>query len=120
MEALEILRHVLVFVHLIGFAVLFGSWAAEAYNRRVQVTRLMDLGVSIAGIAGLILALPWGTDHELNYVKLGIKLVVLTAIGILVERGLSRQRAGGAIPASAFWAIGVLTLLNAGIAVIWR
>lgn len=120
MEALEILRHIVVFVHLIGFAVLFGSWAVEAFNRRVQVTRLMDLGLAIAGVAGLILAAPWGIDYELNYVKLGVKLVVLLVIGALIGIGSSRQRKGEAVPPAVFWLIGLLALTNAGIALIWR
>ena len=34
---MEILRHVVVLVHLVGFALLFGAWAVEAFNRPPQV-----------------------------------------------------------------------------------
>ena len=40
MEPLEVLRHIVVLVHLSGFAILFGAWAVEVYNHRVQVTPL--------------------------------------------------------------------------------
>ena len=120
MDALEILRSIVVLVHLSGFAVLFGAWAVEVYNRRVQVTPLMNIGLAIAGIAGLILAAPWGIDYELDYLKIAVKLVVLLIIGALLGMGLSRQRKGSAMPPAAFWAVGILTLLNAGIGLIWR
>ncbi|MFF2389806.1 Fe-S protein [Agromyces sp. NPDC058104] len=117
---METLRHIVVFVHLIGFAVLFGAWVVEAVNRRYQVTRLMNYGLLIAGVAGLALAAPWGIEYDLNYMKIGIKLVVLIAIGALLGIGSARQRKNGSVPPAIFWSIGILTALNAAIAVIWR
>lgn len=120
MEPLEVLRHIVVLVHLSGFAVLFGAWAVEVYNHRVQVTPLMNIGLAIAAVAGLILAAPWGISYELNYAKIGVKLVILLIIGALLGIGMSRQRNGGKVAPAVFWSIGILTLLNAAIAVIWR
>ena len=117
---MEILRHIVVFIHITGFAVLFGAWAVEAFGGRRRFTRLMTIGMTIAAVAGLALAAPWGIDHELNYVKLGVKLVVLLIIGALLGIGGGRQRKTGSVPSAMFWSVGVLTLLNAGIAVIWR
>ena len=117
---MEILRHVVVLIHLVGFAILFGAWVVEVVNRRQRVTPLMNWGLAIAGLAGLILAAPWGIDYDLNYTKLGVKLVILIAIGALLGVGMGRQRKTGSVPSAIFWSIGTLTLLNAGIAVIWR
>lgn len=120
MEPLEVLRHIVVFIHLVGFAILFGAWAVEAYNRRVQFTSLMNIGLLIALLAGLALAAPWGISYELNYVKIGVKLLVVVVIGALLGIGLARQRKGGKVAPAMFWSVGILTLLNAGLAVIWR
>jgi hypothetical protein len=120
MEPLEILRQIVVLVHLSGFALLFGAWGVEVFNRRVQVTPLMNIGLGIAAVAGLILAAPWGISYELNYVKIGVKLVILLIIGALLGIGMSRQRKGGSTPPAVFWSVGILTLLNAAIALIWR
>jgi hypothetical protein len=117
---MEILRHVVVLVHLVGFAILFGAWVVEVVNRKHQVTRLMEWGLAIAGLAGLILAAPWGIEYELNYVKLGIKLLILLIIGALLGIGRGRQRKTGSVPPAIFWSIGVLTFANAAIAVLWR
>lgn len=117
---METLRHIVLFVHLIGFAVLFGAWAAQAFGGEREFTRLMNIGMAIAAVAGLALAAPWGLSYELNYVKVGVKLVILLVIGALLGIGLARQRRGAAIPSAVFWLVGILTAANAAIAAIWR
>jgi cation transport ATPase len=119
---METLRHIVLFVHLIGFAVLFGAWAAQAFGGKKEFTRLMSIGMTIAAIAGLALAAPWGLPEgvEPNYVKIGTKLVVLLAIGALLGIGTARQKRGDTLPTAVFWLVGILTALNAGIAAIWR
>ncbi|HCS60493.1 MAG TPA: Fe-S protein [Microbacterium sp.] len=116
---METLRHVVVFIHLIGFATLFGAWAVQAFGGKREFTRLMNTGMAIAAVAGLALAAPWGID-EMNYAKIGTKLVVLLIIGALLGIGLAKQRKSGGVPAAMFWLVGILTLVNAGIAVLWR
>ncbi|MFT4229591.1 MAG: Fe-S protein [Microbacterium sp.] len=116
---MEILRHVVVYLHIIGFAVLFGAWLVEAVARRIRFTPLMTWGMVLSTVTGLALAAPWGIDYALNYAKLGVKLVVLLAIGALLGIGTGRQRKG-ALPPALFWSVGVLALLNAGLAVVWR
>ena len=117
---MEFLRHLVLLFHLVGFAILFGAWVVELVNGHRGITRLMNWGLAIAGLAGLILAAPWGIDYELNYVKIGVKLVILVVIGALLGIGAGRQRKSGKVPSPIFWSIGVLTLANAAIAVLWR
>nr|WP_281887146.1 Fe-S protein [Agromyces rhizosphaerae] len=116
---MQVLRGVVVLIHLIGFATLFGAWVVEAFGKR-GVTSLMNWGLLIAAVAGIALAAPWGITWDLNYVKLGVKLVILVVIGALIGIGAARQRKSGSVPPALFWSIGVLTLANAGIAVLWR
>jgi len=117
---MEILRHVVVLVHLTGFAILFGAWVVELVNGRRQVTALMNWGLAIAGLAGLLLAAPWGISYDLNYVKLGVKFAILIAIGALLGIGMARQRKTGSLAPALFWSVGILTFTNAAIAVLWR
>lgn len=120
---METLRHLVVLAHIVGFAVLFGAWAVQAFGGERKLTRLMDIGVGIAGIAGLALAAPWGISWEPGasfYIKVGVKLVVLVIIGALVGSGVSRQKRGQAVAPAVFWLVGILTLANAGMGVIWR
>ncbi|MFJ4253211.1 Fe-S protein [Microbacterium sp. NPDC090003] len=117
---METLRHIVLFVHLIGFAVLFGAWAAQAFGGKRVFTRLMSIGMAIAAVAGLALAAPWGISYELNYVKIGVKLVLLLVIGALLGIGTARQKRGAPVPPIMFWLVGILTAANAAIAAIWR
>ncbi|UNX55523.1 Fe-S protein [Georgenia sp. TF02-10] len=119
MDFLETLRGVVVLVHLVAFAIMFGAWTVEAAARRYQATRLMNFGVLVALVSGLVLSAPWGVDGELNYVKIGIKLVVLIVVAALTGISTSRTKKGPPLPTSVFWLIGALVLFNAGIAVLW-
>lgn len=115
---MQTLRHVVVLAHLVSFALLFGTWAAQALERRTAITRGMQWGMAGALVTGLALAAPWGLAGDLNYPKIGTKLVVLVVIGALLGIGGARQRRGAAVPSAFFWGIGALTLLNAAIAVL--
>ncbi|MBS1675330.1 MAG: Fe-S protein [Actinobacteria bacterium] len=118
---METLRHIVLFIHLIGFAILFGAWAVQAFGGKKQLTGLMTVGMTIALVAGLALAAPWGlpAGASMNYAKLGTKLVILLIIGALLGIGGARQKRGAAVPPVLFWLVGVLTAVNAGIAAIW-
>ncbi len=117
---MELLRHVVVLVHIVGFALTFGAWAAEAAARRFRTTRLMDYGVLVSLLTGLALAAPWPAGIVLNYPKIGVKLVILVVLGGLLGMGSARQRrTGEAVARPIFLAIGVLSLTAAGIAVLW-
>ena len=109
-------------MHLVGFAVLFGAWVAAWVNKSFQLTRLMNWGMLIAFVSGLALAAPWGLPEgfALPYVKISVKLGILLVIAALLGIGLARQRKTNALPPVIFWLVGILTLVNAGIAVLWR
>ncbi|WP_105566163.1 Fe-S protein [Microbacterium halophytorum] len=117
---MEILRHAVLFVHLIGFALLFGGWFVEVVQRTFRVNMVMNLGMIVAFVAGLALSAPWGVSYDLNYTKIGVKLVVLIVIGALMGISSARAKKDRPLPVWTFWAIGALTLLNAGLGVMWR
>ncbi|MFY9921172.1 MAG: Fe-S protein [Mycobacterium sp.] len=117
---MELLRHVVVLLHIVGFAVTFGAWAAEAAARRFRTTRLMDYGLLVSLVTGLALAAPWPAGIELNYPKIFAKLVILVVLGGLLGMGNAKQRrTGEAVPRVVFALIGILSLAAAGIAVLW-
>ncbi|CAN3128032.1 Fe-S protein [Mycobacterium sp. smrl_JER01] len=117
---MEVLRSVVVLLHIVGFAVTFGAWAAEAAAGRFRTTRLMDYGLLVSLLTGLALAAPWPAGIDLNYPKIGIKLVILVILGALLGMGSARQRrTGEAVPRPLFYSVGALSLLAAAIAVVW-
>ena len=115
---MDILRDVVIIVHLIGFAVLFGGWIVELFGTR-GVSKVMHWGLVVALVAGFALAAPWGLDGDMNYMKIGVKLIVVVVVGALLGIGGARQKRTGSVPAAIFWLIGLLTLANASIAILW-
>jgi hypothetical protein len=117
---MDLLRNVVVLLHIIGFAVTFGAWVSAAVSRQFRLTRVMDYGLLLSLITGLALAAPWPPDVVLNYPKIGVKLVLLVILGALLGIGSARQkRTGEAVPRGLFVAVGVLSVTAAGIAVLW-
>lgn len=117
---MDLLRNVVVLLHIVGFAVTFGAWVAEAVARRFRTTRAMDYGILLSLLTGLALAAPWPAGIEHNYPKIGVKLVILVIIGGLLGMGRARpKRTGNPVPAAMFWAVGVLSFAAAAIAVVW-
>ncbi len=117
---MEVLRSVVVLLHIVGFAVTFGAWVAEAAARRFRTTRVMDYGVLVSLITGLALAAPWPAGIELNYPKIAVKLVILVVLGGLLGMGSARQRrTGEPVARWLFVAVGVLAFGAAAIAVLW-
>lgn len=117
---MELLRNVVVLLHIVGFAVTFGAWASEAAAKRFRFTRTMDYGLLLSLLTGLALAAPWPAGIDLNYPKIGVKLVILIVIGGLLGMGSARQkRTGNAVARPLFVTVGLLSFVAAAIAVLW-
>ncbi|BBY60041.1 Fe-S protein [Mycolicibacterium sarraceniae] len=117
---MELLRNVVILLHIVGFAATFGAWVAEAAARRFRTTRVMDYGLLVSLLTGIALAAPWPAGIVLNYPKIGVKLIILIVIGGLLGMGNARQRrTGEPVPRPVFVAVGVLSLTAAAIAVLW-
>ncbi|WP_102141542.1 Fe-S protein [Mycobacterium hubeiense] len=117
---MDLLRNVVVLLHIVGFAATFGSWIVEAAAKRYRTTRVMEYGLLLSLLTGLALAAPWPAGIELNYPKIGVKLVILVALGGVLGIANARQRrTSEPAPRPLFISAGVLSILAAGIAVLW-
>jgi hypothetical protein len=112
-----ILRNVVFYLHLVGFALLLGGSVAQYLSGKLRINPAMLGGAAAMVVTGLILAAPFGldADDELDYTKLGVKLVI--ALMLLAMTFFSRKRE--AVNRGHFLSIIGLVLVNAGIAVFW-
>ena len=112
---MEVLRLALLYVHLIGFALLLGGGAAQYFAGKLRVNPAMLWGALIQLVTGLALAAPLPRPEQPDPAKLAVKLVIALAIGAMVF--FSRNRAE--VNRGHFLATIGLTLVNAGVAVFW-
>ena len=59
---MEILRNVVFYLHLIGFALLLGGSVAQYLSGKLRINAAMLGGAVIQVVTGLILAAPFGLD----------------------------------------------------------
>lgn len=116
MVGVEALRLVLLYLHLIGFALLLGGAVAQYVSGRLRINSAMLWGATIQVLTGLGLSAPLRDGHEPAPAKLVTKLVIGLLIFVMVF--FSRKRES--VARGHFLAIVGLTLLNAAVAVFWR
>jgi len=112
----EALRLVLLYVHLIGFALLLGGSIAQYLSGKIRINPAMLWGATIQVLTGLGLAAPLRDGDEPAPAKLVTKLVFGLMIFVMVY--FSRRRES--VNRGHFLAIIALTLVNAAVAVFWR
>jgi hypothetical protein len=106
----------LVFIHLLGMAALFGGAFVQIRASERVVNNAMLHGVLTQVVSGLLLVgvLEAGTA-PVDHVKIGVKFALAVVIGVLalVNRGKS------AIPSGLYFGMLGLTVLTVGVAVFW-
>jgi hypothetical protein len=117
---MELMRLVLRYVHLVGFALLFGATVAQYLTGRYRISIAMRTGLGTVLATGLLLAIPFPATIDLDYVKLGVKLAIGVLIGAAFGVAVTRERAAKAVHRAHFLGIGGLVLLNAAVGVFWR
>ncbi|MFF5177383.1 hypothetical protein ACFY2Q_05080 [Micromonospora sp. NPDC000316] len=113
---METTRLILLYVHLIGFALLLGGGIAQYVTGRLRINAAMLWGSVIQVVTGIGLSAPLRDGDEPHPAKLVTKLVFALLIFVMVF--FSRKRES--VNRGHFLAIVGLTLVNAAVAVFWR
>jgi ABC-type Mn2+/Zn2+ transport system permease subunit len=112
----DLFRDILVFLHLVGYASLFGGAFVQLRDRVKVVNHAMLDGALVQVVSGLLLVgVIEGMDDPLNRTKIGVKLAVGLVVALLCWVNRAKER----VPSGLFNGIMLLTLLNVGIAVFW-
>ncbi len=113
---METLRLVLLFVHILGFAALFGGLVVQAPAAQKAVNAAMRDGIGAAFLAGLLLVgvLEAGSD-PVNHAKVAVKFAIGLVILVLVMANARKEQ----IPSGLWSGLLVLTVANMAVAVFW-
>lgn len=112
----EALRLILLYVHLIGFALLLGGSLAQYFSGRLRINAAMLWGSVIQLVTGIGLSAPLRDGDEPAPAKLATKGVIALLIFVMVFFSRKRET----VNRGHFLAIVGLTLVNAAVAVFWR
>jgi hypothetical protein len=113
---MDLTRDILLYVHLLGFAALFGGAFVQIRDEVKVVNSAMLYGAITQVVTGIALVgVIEGQDESLDRTKVGVKLAVALVIGVLCW--LNRHKES--VPAGLFLGLVGLTALNAALAVFW-
>jgi hypothetical protein len=113
---MEILRLVLLFLHLVGFGSLFGGLFVQVKGSPRVVNNAILHGALTLLVTGLLLVgVLESLEPDVDRVKVGVKLAVALVVTVLVVA----NRRKPTLPRGLYLGLLLLTLLNAGVAVFW-
>lgn len=112
---MEIVKGIVLILHFLGLAAIIGGVLAQRRTTRKRIDALVLHGALTQLVTGVALV---GLDQALgdpvDNTKIGVKLVIL-----LVITGLAWRYRKGSAPPWVLDAIGLLTVVNVAIAVLW-
>jgi hypothetical protein len=114
----EALRLILLFIHLVGFALLLGGAVTQFVSGKFRINPAILWGSIIQLASGIALSAPLrgGGAHEPSPIKLGVKLLFAVLIFIMVFIPRKREE----VNKGHFIGIITLTVVNAAVAVFWH
>ncbi len=117
---MEIVKGILVVLHLVGFGAVFGSTLAQlsmVKEARARVTPGIMHGANLLLVTGLLLVgsiyMMGGTP---NNMKIGVKTIVLIVLFVIILMNRKKEN----VPAGVLGAIAGLSLVNVALAVLWN
>ena len=117
---MSILFNILVFLHIVGAAMIVGYWIATLREPTVH-PRQRD-GAFLQLLTGIAMmgVIPFLPDADPNYFKLGIKFAIGVAVAVLAVIGSRKVKNGEAVSTGLAHGVGGLALVNIAIATLWN
>lgn len=117
---MEILKNVVVAIHIIGIASLLGGMLVQITSMKTGTTKIVPAimhGAWTMLATGLILVgLAYPLYGHVNNAKIGVKLVILIAIVVIALMNRKKETLAGRVLPTLM----VLTAANIFIATIWH
>ncbi|MET0304118.1 MAG: hypothetical protein ABW040_08710 [Microbacteriaceae bacterium] len=120
MTALEIIRLVLLAIHILGLAAIVGTFFVQMRASSGFRTDLMVGGAVVQLVTGLALVgIGEAGDGDMNHVKVGVKLVIALVVLVTSVLAARAQKRDGKVK-PFFHAAGGLAIVNVLVAVLWQ
>ena len=114
---MDLLRDSLFFLHLVGFASLFGGMFVQIKAAPRVVNNAMLHGILTQVVTGLLLVgVLEGMDKEVDHVKIAVKFAVALVIAVLVVANRKKP----ALPNGLYFGLFGLTVVEVAVAVFWH
>ena len=113
---MDLARQILLVVHILGFAALFGGLVAQTGSSEKRVNGAMRDGAGTAFLAGLLLVgvLEAG-DGAVDHVKIGVKFAIGLVLLVLVMANARKAT----IPQGLWVGLLLLSVANIAVAIFW-
>ena len=113
---MDFVRHVLLFLHLLGMASLLGGALVQLRDGTHVVNSAMLHGAITQVVTGLLLVgVIEGQNDPIDHTKIGVKL----AVGLVITVLCWVNRRKDVVPPGLFMGILLLAVGNVGVAVFW-
>jgi MFS-type transporter involved in bile tolerance (Atg22 family) len=114
---MEFVHLLLRYLHLLGFAAVFGGWLVSLLSRKFNFNSAMLYGIATQLATGIVLYGLASADGDANHAKLGVKFLLALLLGVMIAIPVWKKRA--TVAAGHFYATGALIAVTAGVAVFW-
>ena len=113
---MEFLRHLLLVLHILGFAALIGGLLVQARVPEKVVNGAMRDGAGTAFVAGIALVgVLEADDADVDNAKIAVKGLIGLVLLVLVMANLRKER----IPQGLWAGLLLLSVVNVCVAVFW-
>ncbi|MDP9694590.1 UNVERIFIED_ORG: multisubunit Na+/H+ antiporter MnhB subunit [Arthrobacter globiformis] len=123
---MTILFNILVFLHVVGAAMIVGYWIATMKQPTVHPRQrdgaFLQLltGIAMMGVLPILHNQDPTNFGDPNYAKLGIKFVIAVVVAVLAVIGARKVKNGQPVSTGLAHGVGGLALINIAIATLWN
>lgn len=112
---MDIVFGLLLILHLVGWAIVLGGVLTNLQQPRLATATWH--GVLTALVSGLLMVgLAEMGDGDVNNIKIAVKLVIALVLTVSIWRGRKQE----SVSRGFLLGIAAMTLVNIGVAVLWR
>ncbi|WP_026554240.1 hypothetical protein [Arthrobacter sp. 35W] len=116
---MDILKYILIFLHILGAAAIVGGWFATFKKPTVLPIQLW--GAIAQLVTGLLLVgLAEMGDGPVNHAKIGVKAVIAIAVLVPAIIGYRKAKSGAEVSTGLAHAVGGMALINIAVATLWH